>query len=771
MKYLARAENIAWWSVLLTVFLLPWFFIPNNWMTIGASKMLLVVSLVTVATLSSVLASLNQWTLRIPKSSLLLAAALVPLAYLVSALATGVSRESLIGSAEQDTFGVVALLYALFFVSANALASTTGRVVLALRALLLGGGVLLVIQVLHLLVPSLTLGGALVGNTASVIGTWHDFAIGAGFLFFLSLALLPTRIGEGRFRAVLCTIAGVSFVMLVIANSSDVWVALAALALFYAAYLWHVSRKAVSAHGEHRRRTLMWLALALVAGGLYFVAPAIQGALPEQLRVSQLEVRPSWKGTFAVGAQVFSRPGSVFFGSGPNTFPRQWGLYKPVSVNQTQFWNTDFYSGVGLIPTSVVTVGILGLIAWGAVLLALVAAVRRTFMAEAQHAGAKAMRAAVCGGACYLTTLSVLYVPGPALSALTFLMFAFLVADELLSRTVKDMVFSLSLATWKGRLYSVLLCIFAFAILVIGVQTLRAVLSDSLVNRAAALYSSSQDLSAASTYISEALAIEPRNDRAHRAAVELGMVQLKKLAAANDPSDAARQQLQQTLARTIDHGLTAITIESRNYQNWLELAYLYGQLAGVGVEGADASARSAYAEVQKNNPTTPLPALGLAQLDLLQHNDKAASDHLKAALALKPDLPAAYYLLSQIEARAQNLPAAAKDATQAAQLSPQDPLGWYNLGTVLYAQQDWQNASLALERAVGLQSNYANALFLLGLSYYKLGRSADALREFEAVAVLNTSDASLANIVSHMREGKDPFATEPAPAPQLTPAK
>ncbi|KKW05574.1 MAG: hypothetical protein UY39_C0056G0002 [Candidatus Kaiserbacteria bacterium GW2011_GWC2_49_12] len=50
-------------------------------------------------------------------------------------------------------------------------------------------------------------------------------------------------------------------------------------------------------------------------------------------------------------------------------------MYKPLGVNFTEFWNVDFYSGVGFIPTSFVTVGLLGVVAWGAVILALLMSV------------------------------------------------------------------------------------------------------------------------------------------------------------------------------------------------------------------------------------------------------------------------------------------------------------------------------------------------------------------------------------------------------------
>src|SRR3989344_7413185 len=182
------------------------------------------------------------------------------------------------------------------------------------------------------------------------------------------------------------------------------------------------------------------------------------------------------------------------------------------------------------------------------------------------------------------------------------------------------------------------------------------------VNRAVSVYNSTKDFEQASKETRTALAIFSENDRAHRAAVELGILQLGEMISSGDTSEDARAKLQNTLTMTIQHGLSAVKIESSNYQNWLSLAELYEKLAGVGIEGAEEQARIAYGEAQKNNPTNPLPSLGLAQVDLLSKNDTAAREHLLAALQIKPDLVAAIFLLSQIEARANNIDAARERA-------------------------------------------------------------------------------------------------------------
>ncbi|MBI4068548.1 hypothetical protein HY413_04065, partial [Candidatus Kaiserbacteria bacterium] len=359
MQYFSRAESVARWSVFLLFLLVPFFFVPVSWVGVAQAKMLLSVIAVTVGFLAWVAMSLRDSELRIPRSPLLIAALLIPLAYLVSALVSGPSWGSLIGEGGgQDTVVGFAIWYAALFLSAAMLGAQTLRVALALRLLMLGTLVVLAVQSVRLFIPAFTFGGALPFAATSAVGSWHDLAIYLALALFLSLVLLGTLAFTGIWRYAAFLAAAGSALFLVVINYSDVWLALGALGLLYAFFRFRTP-PADPRFGGYRA-ALLWLVFTVFSFGMYFAGTPIQRALPTQLQITQVEVRPSWKGTFAIGREVFAEPTQIFFGSGPSTFPREWGRYKPLSVNETQFWNTDFYYGVGFIPTSLVTTGILG---------------------------------------------------------------------------------------------------------------------------------------------------------------------------------------------------------------------------------------------------------------------------------------------------------------------------------------------------------------------------------------------------------------------------
>jgi tetratricopeptide (TPR) repeat protein len=215
--------------------------------------------------------------------------------------------------------------------------------------------------------------------------------------------------------------------------------------------------------------------------------------------------------------------------------------------------------------------------------------------------------------------------------------------------------------------------------------------------------------------------------------------------------------LQKTLTETIDHGLAAISIDRVDYQNWLTLAVLYQELAGVGIEGAYEQAQTAYTSARNENPTNPVPVFRLAQLETARGNRGAAISNLDAALVIKPDFAPAHFLRSQLLAQDQRLEDAVASAVAVVQLVPGDPLGWYNLGVILYMGRSFNEAGAAFVQAVTLQPDYSNALFMLALTFHQVGQPEQAIQAMSRVVELNPTDTTVPAMIENIQGGKDPF--------------
>lgn len=722
---------------LALVFALPWFFLPLAWVGVLQSKMLAIAVLVALFVIVLARRAYVERRISIPSGPLVYAVIALPIVYAISALLSGARAPSLVsGMGENDTLGAIVLFAALFMAAAGTLSDAVDRRAF-FRAAVLGSLVLMIVQVLHVLVPALSL-GVLTAAAANIFGAWHEVGIVAGLSIFMCAALWDTPILRGAWLWIGVALAALSVFMLLVVNMVDVWFVFGALMLAYTAYLF-LARSTME-RSTPRILIAATIGVASIAAG--FFASQIYSSLPQRLQVLQIEVRPSWAGTFEIGRESMTGVRSALLGSGPNTFSRQWSLYKPVGINQTEFWDIDFRSGVGFIPTTFVTVGILGLAAWAALLICLLLYAAKRVRSCPRDAIPEAI--VLTGTTLYLAIYHIIYVPSVTLSALAFLMLG-AYASYATSR-----VWGLDRgdATRAAYLRIAGTVIVLLGIVAACVWTVRATVSDVLVNKSAIAFNRQQDAQAALSHVQRALLVYPHNERAHRAAVELGLVRMGELAAAGEQTAAA---LQASLEASIQHGLAAISISDGGYQNWLALAVFYRELAGAGVDGAYENARAAYERAYTDNPKNPVPLVQAAQLEMAQDNMAGALALLSEAAALKPDLAAMRLLRSQVYLRQGNVGLAIADAIAVTQILPEDPLAWLNLGTVYYESKKFDDAVLVLERAAALRADFSDALYLLGLSYAEVGRSADAQAALARVVELNPGNPQAVSALERVK--------------------
>lgn len=764
------SEKIVSGIATILLALVPIFFVPLAWITIPQSKFLLITIGVCVGIGAFAIGRLVEGVLRVPRATVFWVAASLPLVYCISALLSPLPDTFVGAGVARDTVAVALLWYFSYLLGVYGFSSRE-RVLSAYQITLGVAVVATFFQLVRLVVgpDAFTFGGALVGPTASIVGSWHDLGIFLGLVALLSAAFIPSSHAHGTGRMVAMAALGISTVGLIVVSFSDIWIAIALAALLLAGYYLY-TRRDIAAPFVDRIKALpvaLMLCLALFSVAMGLGKQFIQPLLPTRLNVSQLEVRPSWKGTFEV-ATAAHRSSSTLFGSGPNTFTRQWGLYKPAGVNETQFWNVDFADGVGFIPTAFVTVGAVGLLAWFVFLSLFVWSGVRALMRALRDASVEPIAAGLFVGTLFLWGLHVTYPPGIAITVLAFLLSGVTLAWFVHSGLVPTRtIYAESPQVVRFGTYAIL-GVLAAAALVVGLMVLRALASDVLVNKAAVTFNKTDDVGAAQKTLSQALFLVPSNDRAHRASVELGILELGRLARSDAKDDALFAQLQDGVARAIQHGLSAVSADSGDYENWVSLARLYEQLVGAQVQGAYERAQEAYTAAATANPTNPAPHLFLARLALVNKDEKTAREEIARALEIKVNYAPAHFLLSQIEASNENAEAALVSAERAVQSAPEEPLAWFQVGVLLYAKQDYEKSAVAFEQAVLRNNTYANALYFLALSYAQLGRTDDAVAALRQVLLSNPDNAEVKALIERLSSGESVTSKD---TPEETPAE
>ena len=372
-------EKIGFWAVLIGMFLAPIFFIPAASSHFQFSKVLLITLATLFAFVCFILARLKEGAIQLPEKIFMASAVSLVLANFLSAIFSGNATWSMIGQGfEVANFVFIFTLTALLVVTAS-LFQSQEKIFLSYSAFLLGALILFVFQLIRLIFPDwLTLGGIFSGNTASLIGRFNDFGIVFGAVALLSLATTELLVLNKFFRFCLYVVLGIALLALVVVNFSIVWWAVASFALILFVYLRSVRQTTINSNGvqltenvptgQVNKRKISYSILAVLVIALIFIADnftqskPISSKIADTLNITQFEARPSWSVTADISLK--SLASNPVFGVGQNRFAYEWLKYKPPSINNTIFWNTDFNFGIGLIPSMAVTTGSLGLLAW-----------------------------------------------------------------------------------------------------------------------------------------------------------------------------------------------------------------------------------------------------------------------------------------------------------------------------------------------------------------------------------------------------------------------
>lgn len=774
-------EKASVWALFATLIAALIVVIPGSALSAPTMKTFVLGAGALITLALYILARLSRGNIILPPFKLVAALWLPAIAYgLSAAFASGSFSNSLWGTAlETDTFGFMLIAAVLGTLAALAIRRPEHyQSFLRTGAMTFGGIALL--QVLVVLIGQFA--PNTVAPTFSLLGSIDDLAFLMGLGVIGSLITFRFVKLAPRSRRVLLGSGALALFLLALANSTVVWVlvALVSLGLFVEAVMQRGPKSAdadfedvismgdsSSDHDEGVHSLVM--PLAVLAVSLFFlIGGALGGALAQTFHVGQLSVRPSWQSTFSVAQKTYAT--SPLFGSGPNTFGAQWLKYRDASLNTTQFWNVDFTTGIGFVPTSFTTTGIVGAVAWIAFfVLLLVFGLRTVILRAPEDASVRYAAILSLVSSIYLFIVAVFGFPSAVILALAFVFAGVFVSTTRFAVRGQQWGVIFSKSPRLGFVIVFSLTILLLTSVVAAYTLAEHYVATNQLARATVNYNSG-NLDAADQAISSAIAFSPSSS-AYQVQAGIAMARLSQIVGSSTMSAAiARQAFQASLSAGINAALTATRLNPNDYRGWLSLGSLYAQAVPLGVSGSYESAKTAYQKAQALNPTNPQIPFILAQLDIAGKNVQAAQDDLKQAITLKQDYTAAIFLLSQLEVQTGNVKDALTSALAAAYFTPNDPNILFQVGVLYAVQNDYPNAALALAAAVSANPQFANARYFLAAVYAKQGDIPHALEQVQAIAAMSADNAKAVETqLAALASGKNPFpasllsVTPPAP--------
>lgn len=758
-------EAVSVWAMVLSVPLAAVFFIPSETIPMISTKVALLVYGTLVAFIFFALSRLFKGSLALPPLFLIGTLWLIPIAYVLSTLFSGVPfATALFGvELETDTLGFMLLLASITTVAALTLRTETHYK----RFFFVGGialGLIVLAQVVFVALakvfPDLSAANNLVGAYADM-----SMVVGAGLVLVL-LALRMMRFSNSM-RVALFAVVAIGLLILIVANLTVVWalIALFAGALFVESVTTHrtpdPSVQTVPAHKSKHHFVVSLLCLIVAVFFLFFGAnqntgEGIANNVAVAFGINIIDVRPSWQSTIMVGSHTLAA--SPLFGSGPTTFSQEWLQFKDRALNDTVFWNVDFNAGIGHIPTSFITTGVIGALAWLFFLGVFLIIGIRTLLFRLPEG--RLFRYTSIGsylGALYVFALAFLATPGPMVLALGFVLLGIFVSTLRYAKGRDEHLITFSQSPRLGFvLVFVLTLLLLGALAVAYIVTERYISNVRFVEANAALVSENYELAQAKN--TQSLALAP-SERAHRLASVIGIQQMRLIANATDlPQAQAQEQFQAALSRSLESALAATRLGPEDYQNWTALGNVYQSVASLDIEGAYQGAKDSYEKAMALNPTSPVLPYVLAQLELNQDNLEAAETHALASVNLKRDYIPAILFLAQLEIRLGKAAEALQAAEAAAYFAPNDPAVLLQVGLLRSGTGDIAGSITALSRAIELNPQYANARFFLAAMYARQGNYEAAVAELRTIASFSPENAeSVAADLKALEEGKNPY--------------
>jgi tetratricopeptide (TPR) repeat protein len=552
------------------------------------------------------------------------------------------------------------------------------------------------------------------------------------------------------------------------AYNKNAWQALAVvlLALIVQGYFHGFKKSHDLASSFKHRLSVVCIIAFIVAVGFFVKGNILVLPVVNYLHTEYSEVGLSWRSTLDIASAVIKE--KPVFGIGPNRFSQAYIAHKPTDINLTSAWNAEFTSGFGVIPTFIVTQGLLGAALWLVFMILYLVIMVKTMRRLPADPHQRFVVVSSFAVSLFLWIILWTSIPSHAIIFLTFVLTGAAIGASVFCGAVKPKEINLESAQQGIRRFSPFIPILLIVVVVAwGLLYIKKAIALSFFGSGIKELTVSQDADAAHKAFGKALAIDS-SDIYWRAEVEALLSKVTMLVReASEKKGPVSQENVLAVTGTIKQALeashSAIAYDPANYYNYLSEARVFETAAGLKMENAVDNTIQSYVRAITLNPQNPGLYLTLARFQAGQNKLDEALQTAGAAIKVRPNYLEAIFLVSQIQASKGNLPDAIVAARVATEIDPTNPLLLFQLGFLYYTDKQYGLAAEGLEKALKLQGDYANAQYFLGLAYAYQNRRTDAIAQFEKLKLSNPTNQEVSLILGNLKAGRSPFANAEPP--------
>ncbi|KKS95845.1 hypothetical protein A3B05_02630 [Candidatus Giovannonibacteria bacterium RIFCSPLOWO2_01_FULL_43_160] len=750
----------AQWCLIALVFLLPVWFLPTTINPVEFNKVLMVSILVFLSFILFLAYSIKSGNVALPWHPVFIAAGALLLSWLASALISR-SGAALWGLGSEPTSFLAMVTF--FLMSAMImLLFSDGR---SLTRLITALGLGLLLFLLTTLVFDVfglgqNLGGLFQSRIFNAVGSWNS--VGFAAAFFLMMLYPFLRIYSGAMKWAVAISFLLSSLLILVVNFPLIWGVVGFFAILLLSHAIWKKNISLSAVGIPLGLLLISLFALFFSN---FIASAITFPAP-------VEVGVTHQTTFNVVSKALRE--NLVFGAGPTSFGYLWDKYRPPEINNTPFWGLRFVSGSSLMLSALGEAGLLG---WLAFVIFLGWIWYLGLKTLTKNSGENSEVLVFTAFLLFSFTILMwsLYAVGYVLAALGFVALGLMLAAMRHAGVFKTYEFSLVREGPRGFI-SALAVVFFIILGVLGTYTVVRRYVGQLAYARGLEATNRGNLDDAEKQLILAVQADIRNDLYLRSLAQIYMSKAQVLSQdKTTPPDILGSRFKDFFDRAVSTAQEAIRQEPLDFLNYRTLGQIYGFLVQLNAAGSMDAAQIQYDEALKRAPTSPLlwrdkAITYLADFSLKKNRDslKKAEEALLKTVALKPDYAEGHFLLAQVYDAEGQAAEAIRRGEAAALLVPKDIGALFQLGLLYYRANRLSDAEVVFKSSVEISPNYSNARYFLGLIYDKLGRSTEAISEFQKISALNPDNDEVKKIIVNLKLSKTALAgiAPPGQAPE-----
>jgi len=736
--------------LLFTLFMCLFFFIPYVSVTLEASKGFLLSIGATLSLFFWLVSRLGDGKFIFPKDKLILFAGAIPLVFLISSFFSSSLYVSLFGSGfEVGTFGSMLVLFIVFFLSSIHFQSEK-RLWYFLGALFIGGLIIVIFELLDIFIGfNNILPGFFKGITSgNLVGSWNSFAMLLSVVVLLSIFTIELLKTKLIFRIIQYFLLSLGILFLIIVNIPLIWLLVLLFSVIIFVYSISVQRSGVKIiQEENNKKKFPYTSLIIIFISLiFFISSNLVGNfLSNRININNSDIRPSAVTTIEIAYKSIKH--NLLFGTGPNTFVIDWALWQPKQISETVFWSVDFSNGYSLLMTFIVTTGLLGFISLLLFFVVYIARGVQSIRIALQNTLSNYFIMTILMISLYSWITIIFFNPNIIMLMLAFSSCGVLVGILVRRQAIPVKEFSF-LSDPRNSFFSILglLVLMVFTIFLTYIY-IEKFTSTIYFSKSLNSLNTMESLSNSEGMLLKAIALN-KNDIYYRSLSQVYINQIRLLI--NDKTispDILKSNLQQLVIRAEESATLAIGQNKKQYLNYVNLGNVYSVFVPMSITNSYESAVSAYNKAIQLAPNNPSILLARASLEFINKNNSEARKFIKQSLNLKRNYIDAIFLLVQIEKDEGNLSEAIKQAEYAGEMAPNDPTVFFRLGLLRYNKNDYSGAVSAFEKAVILDNSYLNARYFLGQSYKKVGRTSEALAQFNILSKIIPDSQEVKNAI------------------------